>query len=121
MVDASPPAPPAPQPLPVMPPSPPEQLPVPPVQPILPPAQSIPTQPFQPAPMPQLNWSYVKPEVAGKPDENAKAHLLRTNDWMDTHAFPEGLQVQCFCLTIIGEARAWYESLRPINVDCNGL
>ena len=22
------------------------------------------------------------------------------------------------CLTLVGEARLWYESLRPINVDC---
>ena len=40
---------------------------------------------------------------------------------MDTHAFPEGVNVQCFCLTLVGEARLWYESLRPINVDWNGL
>ena len=45
-----------------------------------------------------------------------EAHL-RTNDWMDTHAFQEGVKVQCFCLTLVGEARLWYESLRPINVD----
>ena len=38
-----------------------------------------------------------------------------------THAFPEGLKVQCFCLTLVGEARLWSESLRPINVDCLGL
>ena len=35
----------------------------------------------------QLNWSYFKPEFAGKMDEDAEAHLLRTNDWMDTHNF----------------------------------
>ena len=38
-----------------------------------------------PAQMPQLNWSYFKPEFSGKPEENAEAHLLRTNDWMETH------------------------------------
>ena len=59
---------------------PPVQLPAPPAQLIVPP-----TQPIQPAPMPQL-----KPELAGKPDEDVEAHLLRTNDWMDTHAFPVG-------------------------------
>ena len=36
----------------------------------------------------QLNWSYFKPEFAGKTDEDADTHLLRTNDWMDTHNFP---------------------------------
>ena len=71
--------------------------------------------------MPQLNWSYFKPEFTGKPDENSEAHLLRTNDWMDTHAFPEGVKVQHFLLTLVGEARLWYKSLRPINVDWNGL
>ena len=35
---------------------------------------------------------------------------------MDTQAFQEGVQVQCFCLKLVGEARLWYESLRPINV-----
>ena len=60
---------------PVVPPVPPVQLPVPPAQPIVPPAQSI-----QTAPMPQLNWSHLKPDFAGKPDEDVKAHLLRTND-----------------------------------------
>ena len=71
--------------------------------------------------MPQLNWSNFKPEFTGKPDENAEAHLLRTNDWMDTHAFPEGVKVQGFSLTLVGEARLWYESLRLILLDWNGL
>ena len=88
-----------------------------------PPAQSVVplTQPFQPAPMPQLNWSHFKPEFAGKPDEDMEAHLLRINDWMDTHAFPEGVKVEQFCLTLVGEARLWCESLRPTALDCNGL
>ena len=37
--------------------------------------------------MPSLNWSHFKPEFSGKPYENAEAHLLRTNDWMDIHRF----------------------------------
>ena len=89
--------------------------PAPPVQPPVPT-----TQPIQPAPMPQLNWSYFKPEFAGKPDKDAEAHL-RTNDLMGTHAFLEGVKVQRFCLTLVGEARLWYESLRPIAVGWNGL
>ena len=36
---------------------------------------------------------------------------------MDTHQFQEGGKVQRFCLTLVGEARLWYESLKPINVD----
>ena len=117
MADGGPsalPAPPALQPPIVMPPAPP-------AQPIVPPAQPIPTQPIQPAHIPQLNWSHFKPEFAGKPDEDAEAHLPRTNDWMDTHAFQEGVKIQLFCLTLVEEEKVWYESLRPINVDWNGL
>ena len=70
---------------------------------------------------PQLNWSYFKPKYAGKPDEDVAAHLLRTNDWMDTYKFQDHVKVQRFCLTLIGEARLWYESLRLINADWVGL
>ena len=71
--------------------------------------------------MPQLNWSHFKPEIAGKPDEDVEAHLLRTNEWMDTYTFQEGVKVQRICLTFVGEARLWYESLRPIALDWTGL
>ena len=82
------------------------QAPEPPVQPVQLPGhldQPIPTQQIQY--MPQLYWSHFKPEFAGKPEEDAETHLLRTNDWMDTCAFPEGIKVQHFCLTLVGEAR----------------
>ena len=72
----------------MQPPSPPTQLIVHPAQPIAPPAQ-----PTQPAPMSQLNWSHFKPEFTGKPDKDGEAHLLMSKDWMDTHAFPEGVKV----------------------------
>ena len=36
------------------------------VQPTIHPAQPIPTQPIQPAHVPQLNWSHFEPEFAGK-------------------------------------------------------
>ena len=32
-----------------------------------------------------LNWSYFKPEFLGNSDEDAEAHLLCTNDWMNAH------------------------------------
>ena len=86
--------PPTPQPSPVIPPV---VLPVPPVKPTAPPAQVPPTQPIQPGPMSQLNWSHFKSEFTGKPDKDAEAHLLRSNDWMDIHAFQEGVKVQRFC------------------------
>ena len=92
------------------------------MQPPNPPAN--PSNPMQPqAPpthMPQLSWSYFKPEFSGKPEEDVIAHLLRT-DWMQTHNFPEEVKVQRFCLTLTGEARLWYETLRPIEVDWMGL
>ena len=71
--------------------------------------------------MSQLKWSHFKPEFAGKPDKDAEAHLLRSYDWMDTHAFPVGVKVQRFCLSLVDEARLWYETLRPIALDGNGL
>ena len=43
-----------------------------------------------------INWSHFKPEFSGKPDENAEAHLLHTNDWMTAHHFVEGVKVQKF-------------------------
>ena len=36
------------------------------------------------------------------------------NDWMDTHQFQEGV-------TLGGEERLWYESIRPIIVGWQGL
>ena len=44
-------------------------------------------------------------------------HLLRTNDWMETHTFPQEAKVQRFCLTLTGVARLWYESVRSIEID----
>ena len=71
--------------------------------------------------MPPWNCSHFKPKWSGKPDEDTKSHLLRTNDWMDTHGFPDHFKVHRLCLTLIGEARLWYESLRLINADWIGL
>ena len=36
---------------------------------------------------------------------------------MNTHNFPEGVKVQRLCLTLVGETRIWYESLRLIAYD----
>ena len=68
-------------------------------------------QQFQPQKLP---WSHFKPE------EDGEAHLLRTNDWMEIHAFPEVVKVKRFCLTLEGEARLSYESYGHIAVDWNG-
>ena len=48
-------------------------------------------------------------------------HLVYTNDWMNAHNFVECVRVQRLCLTLLGEARLWYLSLEPINVDWQGL
>ena len=58
---------------------------------ILSPGQPV-VPPVQPGVTVLLNWSHFKPELANKPDEDVKAHLLRTNDGMDIHAFPRRCQ-----------------------------
>ena len=68
-----------------------------------------------------LNWSQFKPKLSRKAEKDAEAHLLRTNGWMDTHRFQDNDKGQRFCLTLTGEARLWYESLRPISADWIGL
>ena len=40
---------------------------------------------------------------------------------MDSHNFPDNVKVQRFCLTLVGEARLWYESLRRINAEWDDL
>ena len=39
---------------------------------------------------------------------------------MTAHHFVEGVKVQRFCLTLVGEARLWYHSLEPITEDWQG-
>ena len=108
MADREPPALQPPLVVPATPPATPMQLPAP------------PAQQNQPAQSP-LNWYHFKPEFSGKPEDDAEAHLLRTNYQMETHNFSEAVKVQRFCLSLIGEARLWYESLRPIALDGQGL
>ena len=79
------------------------------------PAQQVVQQPLH------MNWSHFKPEFSGKPDKDVEAHLMRTNDWMTTHDFPEAVKVQRFCLTLVGEARNWYATLEPIAMTWQEL
>ena len=66
----------------------------PPINPAGPP-QPVPNwaQPLPCQPSPQIihqqmvNWNNFKPEFTGKSEEDTKAHLLCTNDWMQTHNF----------------------------------
>ena len=62
-----------------------------------------------------INWSNFKPESSGKPEEDAEAHLLHSNDWMNAHCFNDDMKVQRFCLTLLGEARLWFQSLEPLG------
>ena len=62
-----------------------------------------------------INWSNFKPEFSGKPDEDAEAHLLYSNDWMNAHRFVDGVKVHRFCLTLLGEGRLWFQSPEPLN------
>ena len=62
-----------------------------------------------------IKWSNFKAEFSGKPEEDAEAHLLHSNDWMNAHCFDEDIKVQRFCLTLLGEARLWYQSLEPLG------
>ena len=62
-----------------------------------------------------INWSNFKPEFLGKPEEDAEAHILHSNDWMNAHCFIDDVKVQRFCLTLLGEARLWFHSLEPLE------
>ena len=46
---------------------------------------------------------------------------LGTRDWMEVHNFPEGEKVRHFHMTLIGEARLWYESLALLDNDWPAL
>ena len=71
---------------------------------------------------PILNWSHFRPEFACRPEEDAEAHLLCTNNyWMNIHNIPVDLKVDRFCLTLVGEARLWYKSLQPIANELASL
>ena len=95
--------------------------------PVQPPPQPVPIQPVPAGmvvPTPQIiyqNWIGKKPEFSDKPEKDAESHLLSTRDWMEAHNFPEGEKVRCFCVTLIGEARLWYESLAPLDNDWPAL
>ena len=109
---------PSPQPLPAQPTGPPIVLPN---QPAPQPASNWP-QPLLCQPPPQIihqqvvNWSNFKSEFAGKPEADAEVHLLNTNNWMQTDNFEENVKVQRFCITLLGEARLWYETPNLDNI-----
>ena len=72
-----------------------------PQQPAAPQAPQQPAALQAPQQMGHLNCSNFKPECSGKPDEDAEAHLLHTNDWMNAYHFVEGVKVQRFCFNTI--------------------
>ena len=81
----------------------------------------LPENPPIPMANQHLNWSHFKPDFSGKEEEDMEAHLLRTNDWMTTHDFPDDQKVRRFCLTLLGQARLWYETLGTQQLDLAGL
>ena len=62
-----------------------------------------------------INWSSCKPEFSGKSETDAEALLLWPKDWMNAHHFIDDVKVQRFCLTLLAEARLWFQSLEPLN------
>ena len=62
-----------------------------------------------------INWSKFKLEFSGKPDEDVEVNLFCSNDWMNAHWFVDGVKVQRFCLTLLGEAKLWSQSLETLN------
>ena len=62
-----------------------------------------------------INWSNFKPEFSGKPEEDVEEHLLCSNDWMNAHHFHDDVKVQRFGLTLLGEARLWFQSFRAFR------
>ena len=79
----------------------------------------LPVQPPVPMTNNQLNWSHFRPEFSGTPSEDVEAHLLRIEDWMTAHDFPEDQKEGRFCLTLTGEARLWYANLNVLQQQLN--
>ena len=95
--------------------------------PVQPPQQPTPPQPGPTGlVVPTLQVFYQnligkKPEFSSKPEEDAESHLLSTRDWMEAHNFPNEVKVRHFCLTLIGEARLWYEALAILDDEWPAL
>ena len=68
-----------------------------------------------------VHWSHFNPEFSWKLEEDVDVHLLHTYDWMNTLYFIGHTTVQRFWLTLILEARLWYQSSESIKVDWQGL
>ena len=89
------------------------------------PPQQPPPQPLQPQQTQQahmcMNWSHFKLEYSGKPEEDVEAHLLRTNDWMNTHDFPDDVKVQRFCTDTYGRSQIMVCFIRTYSNDMAGI
>ena len=44
-----------------------------------------------------------------------EAHVLHSDDWMIADHFNEDVKVHRFCLTLMGEARLWFQSIEPLE------
>ena len=84
-----------------------------------PPAQPV-VPPVPPGPMPLLNWFHFKPEFLATRWRCRSTSSL--DKWLDGHpCISRRCKLQRFSLTLVGEARLWYESLRHIALDWKGL
>ena len=62
-----------------------------------------------------INWLIFKPEFSEKPEEDAEAHLLCSNDWMNTHHFIDGVKIPKILSYITRRSKLWFQSLEPLN------
>ena len=62
-----------------------------------------------------INWFNFRPEFSRKPEEDAVAHFPCSNDWRNAHHFHEDVKVQRIHLTLLGEARLWFQSIDPLG------
>ena len=65
------------------------------------------------------NWSNFKPEFSGKPKEDAEAHLLCSNDWMNAQHFNDDVKVQRFLSYTVRRGKIvlpFFRTLRRYNM-----
>ena len=54
-------------------------------------------------------------------NKTPEAYLLRTNDLMTIHVFPDNVKCDRFYLTLESEARLWYDTPRLTAIDLEAL
>ena len=62
-----------------------------------------------------INWSILSHNSQENLMKMQKYIYFIQNNWMNAHSFVDGVKVQRFCLTLLGEARLWFQSLEPLH------